>query len=268
MPELPEVESVRSQLAIRLLGARILSVELRLPRILRLGTFEEVIGCEVTAISRFGKYLHFKTNSKVSLFAHLGMTGQLLWEPLEEQRDRFIRAIIKTTEGDLFYRDVRTLGGFWICASEDFPRMGIGLDPFDGTFDEEYISRRIAGRKTSIKSLLLDQRIIAGIGNIYASEILFLSRIHPARPAGSLSSSEISALHTAIQKILRLAIQAQGTTFRDFRLSDGREGEFKNFLKVYAHENDPCQNCGNVIIRMVQSNRSSYLCPVCQPLNV
>ncbi len=265
MPELPEVESVCRQLAPLLTGACITDIEVILPRIVRLGSLEWMREARLISMSRFGKFIRIDTDLEHSIFVHLRMTGQLLWDPPVSLKDRFIRCIITTDKGSLFYRDIRTLGGFWICLPNQPPWKNLGIDPFEKNFNINYLLLHTQHRKLPIKSLLLDQSIIAGIGNIYASEILFEARINPCRRAGSLSSGEISRLHRSIIRLLQAAIDSQGTTFRDFRLSDAKEGDFQNFLKVYGRQGELCRLCNSLIVRIVHSGRSSYFCPKCQP---
>jgi len=265
MPELPEVEAVCRQLAPLVIGSKVVNLDLKLPRIIREGNVDHLLGVTFLSVERFGKFIQMRTTTHISLFVHLRMTGQLLWEPAVNLKDRYVRCIITTDRGELYFRDVRTLGGFWVCDSDRPPWKNLGMDPLIREFSVGYLSQRFSTRKVPIKCLLLDQTIVAGIGNIYASEILFSARINPQRLAESLSPPEIIRLHGAIVEILQKAIESKGTTFKDFRLSDGKEGEFNESLKVYAHQDDACTVCKSSILRIVQSGRSSYYCPQCQP---
>lgn len=265
MPELPEVEAVCRQLAPLLVGSKVIGFDLKLPRIIREGNVDSLMGVTFLSVARYGKFIQMQTDTTISLFIHLRMTGQLLWEPAVNLKDQYVRCVLSTNCGDLYFRDVRTLGGFWISDSNRPPWKNLGMDPLIKEFTVEYLSLKLVDRKVPIKCLLLDQSIIAGIGNIYASEILFLARINPLQHARTLTYSEITRLHGAIVEILHKAIDSKGTTFKDFRLSDGREGEFKDSLKVYAHKDDACTVCGSSILRIIQAGRSSYYCPRCQP---
>ena len=266
MPELPEVESLCRQIAPLLIGARVIGCELTLPRILRQGSLNDLTSSTILSVNRIGKFIQIAVDREFSLFIHLRMTGQLFWDPPDRLRDRYTRSIVFTDRGSLYFRDVRSLGGFWICQHGQFPWKRMGIDPLAKNFDIDFLQGCLSRKKLPVKVLLLDQSLIAGIGNIYASEILFKATINPQRQACSITNVEAKRLHRSIRRILQSAIDAQGTTFRDFRLSDGREGAFQEFLKVYGHEGDPCRKCSTPIIRIIQSARSAYYCPKCQPL--
>ncbi len=265
MPELPEVESLRRMLAKTIVGKTITVVEVRLPRIVRQGDPAALTGGTVGSIVRRGKYLRFDVFDRPCLYAHFGMTGGFLWVTDESKIDRWVRVVFHFGEGLLLFRDVRTLGGLWISDEIHPPWEKLGPEPLGEGISPESFRQALQGRRIPIKRSLLDQSIIAGIGNIYDSEALYRAGINPFQPAGGLSGDETACLLSAIQAVLREAIDAGGTTFRDFHLSDGREGGFACFLKVYGRENQPCESCGQPIQKVMLDSRSAYYCPQCQP---
>lgn len=267
MPELPEVEAVCRQIETAITGSTIMTFRIELAKIIRQGSLDLLTRQTIQAVKRIGKFIAIELTGDYLLTVHLRMTGQLLWEPPEKLRDRYVRCVIETDRGSIYYRDVRTLGGLWITPAGQPPWKNIGVDPFAGEFNQSYLQNRFGSRAIAVKQLLLDQTMIAGIGNIYASEILFQAGINPKTPGRLLSKTDISKLHHSILDVLNHAVAAKGTTFRDFLLSNGREGDFHEFLRVYGHKNDPCPNCSHSIERIVQAGRSSFYCPVCQPEN-
>ena len=264
MPELPEVESLRRMLARRVVGRKILRTRTLLPRIVRQGRLGNLVGRTFTSVARYGKFLCFDTDDRLKLFVHLRMTGGLLWEGDLDGIPSHIRAVICFDDDRLLYRDVRTLGGLWVSRNGAAPWKRLGIDPFDPAFTPEELKQLFSVRRLPVKLALLDQTLIAGIGNIYASEILFAAGIDPRRPVSSLSGDELVGLHDAVGRILNAAIEFQGTTFRDFRLSDGRQGRFRNLLNVYGRGGEHCRRCDGIIERITQAQRSTCFCPSCQ----
>jgi len=265
MPELPEVESIRRRLSRHILGKPILSVETELPRIVRQGELSQMVGLSITSIDRQGKYLVFKTNSLLILYAHLRMTGTFLYFDNAEDRVKdHICARWEFADGELLYRDVRTLGGLWVSVDGVPPWKALGLDPLDKKLTWKEFAGLLSHKKSPIKAVLLDQSVIAGVGNIYACEALFAAQINPRRPADEISEKSYRKLFKELKCILWSAIEASGTTFRDFRLSDGREGGFQNFLKVYGKAGATCPRCAQPIEKVVVAQRSAYFCPNCQ----
>lgn len=265
MPELPEVESIRRMLLEKVIGKVIIGSETGLPRIIKQGELNSLIGRCFTGIERYGKYLRFTTDTDLTLYSHFRMTGTFLWLGLKEKEPTHIRARILFSDGEMQYRDTRTLGGLWITEDGQRPWKQLGPDPFSQECSAETLKKLLSGRSIPIKVALLDQAVIAGIGNIYASEALFASGIHPAQKADSLSVEELNRIIESARIILQSSIDSGGTTFRDFRLSDGKEGAFKAFLKVYGKAGEKCDVCGYNIKRIVQAQRSTFFCPVCQP---
>ncbi|MGC8777274.1 MAG: DNA-formamidopyrimidine glycosylase [Candidatus Caldatribacteriaceae bacterium] len=261
MPELPEVETIRTRLQEYVEGATILSIEdpegrFALPAIVRR---------RVERLFRHGKCLFFEFPKKDALLIHLGMTGKLL---LSVTRETFPyqRLIFHFTSGlFLSFCDQRRFGRVkYLTAGEKQVFLGtLGIDPFSPAYRLEHIIPLLASQKR-VKDFLLDQRKIAGIGNIYASEILFRSGIHPERKLSSLSPQERCLLFAAIPSVLEEAVQCQGTTIRDFAGADGRNGRFQECLAVYGRAGKPCLCCGTPIERKVIGSRSTYFCPTCQ----
>lgn len=247
-------------------GQRIRKVIVHLPRIVRLGKLRDLEGRRICRIERYGKLLAFRTDLQVTLFAHLGMTGTFLWQTADADRSPHHRASLFLDKGVLVFRDIRTLGGLWVVADGQIPLKVLGLDPFDRKLNPQRIKSLFARRSNPIKAVLLDQSLIAGVGNIYASESLFAAEIHPDKPANQLTQDECSRLLCCLRRILKRAIESGGTTFCDFKLSDGSDGGFRDFLKVYGKDGEPCPRCKRTILRTVIRARSTFYCPACQPI--
>jgi formamidopyrimidine-DNA glycosylase len=183
--------------------------------------------------------------------------------------DRHRRAVVRLDDGsDVTYRDVRRLGT-WLLVEpgelDPYLAARLGGEPFDATFTPAKLGGRLVGRRAPIKSALLDQRAVAGIGNIYADEALWRARLHPLRPAGELGKEEIRRLHRAIRRALEVGIARQGATLRDYATPSGATGTMQNEFKVYGREGEPCDRCGTSIERIRVAGRGTWLCPVCQP---
>ncbi|MFC2150702.1 DNA-formamidopyrimidine glycosylase [Calditrichota bacterium] len=264
MPELPEVESICRMLDARITGKVVQDVEVLLQRIIRAGKLDEIKGAKFTAVERRGKYIIFKLDRDLQMYSHLRMTGTFLWKLHKEEAPPHTRASIKFEDGILYFRDIRTFGGIWIYHNGELPWKELGKDPFDKGFTTNYLKECFNNRKSPIKVTLLDQSLIAGIGNIYASEILFRSKIDPHRASNEIEIKELSRIRKATISILSDAIDSGGTTFRDFQLSDGKEGAFRDFLKVYNKSGEPCTMCKTTIVKFTQAQRSTYYCPNCQ----
>ncbi|MFH0765508.1 MAG: bifunctional DNA-formamidopyrimidine glycosylase/DNA-(apurinic or apyrimidinic site) lyase [Calditrichota bacterium] len=264
MPELPEVESLRLELHERAVGERVTLTEVYLPRIIRAGDLSDLQGRTIKSTGRRGKYLWFELDDGAALFAHMGMTGTLLCLEHNAPLPSHTRARIALESGQIVYRDARTLGGLWVSRPESPPWKKLGWDPLNDKIKAGAVYRLLQRRSAPIKLALLDQAVIAGIGNIYACEALFQAGIDPRRPAHSLSRPKVRKLVDCIIDRLQAALASKGTTFRDFRLSDGREGEFAQFLKVYGKTDKPCSVCSKPIQRIIQAGRSTFFCPRCQ----
>jgi formamidopyrimidine-DNA glycosylase len=274
MPELPEVESVRRQLAPALVGRRFERVSIDDSRLVRpyepAEVAAELEGELVAAVERRGKYLVVRFESGRVLLIHLRMTGSLLHAPAGSlQDDPHRRAVVRLEDGsDVAYRDVRRFGTWLLLEpGEAEPYLGarVGDEPLDTLFTAARLGERLAGRRTSLKAALLDQRTVAGIGNIYADEALWRARLNPLRPAAGLDRAELRRLHRAIRAALEHGLARQGSTLRDYRLPDGSAGSMQNEFHVYGRRDEPCDRCGTAISRTQVAGRTTWFCPKCQP---
>jgi formamidopyrimidine-DNA glycosylase len=270
MPELPEVETTRRGLLPHVVGQRIRDVVVRdgrlrwpVPKDLRL----RLRGERVDAIRRRGKYLLFDTR-KGHLLVHLGMSGKLSLVPGDEPARRHDHVDLQLEDHrTLRLTDPRRFGAvLWLDDdAEDHALLsGLGVEPFETGFTAEAMRRRAAGRKVAIKQFLMNGRIVVGVGNIYASEALFAARIHPLRAAGSLSLARWQRLVDAVRATLERALEAGGSTLRDFASVAGDAGHFQHQFSVYGREGKPCPRCGTAIRAIRQGQRSTFYCPRCQ----
>jgi formamidopyrimidine-DNA glycosylase len=273
VPELPEVENVHRQLAPVLVGARMVAVELSHPRIGRRNRRPEevadrLLGRRVESLTRRGKFLLATLDGDLTLIIHLGMSGHVALAAPEDPappHTHFRALIDRGLEVRLI--DPRTFGFVAVLTPAEMEGFTpLGPDVWAELPPSRWLAGVLAGRSASIKTLLLDQRIVAGLGNIYADEVLWRTRVHPSRAGGELSREEISRMRSAIRKVVGAAIHSGGTTLSDlaYRLPDGRTGDNRERLAVYGREGLPCQRCGSPIERMVIGGRSSYFCPRCQ----
>ena len=274
MPELPEVESVRRQLEPALLGRRFARVAIADPRLVRpyepAEVAAELEGERVAAVERRGKYLVVRFESGRVLLIHLRMTGSLLCAPhgsLPDDPHR--RAVVNLDNGsDVAYRDVRRFGTWLLLEpGEDEPYLGtrVGDEPLDALFTAARLGERLAGRRTSLKAALLDQRTIAGMGNIYVDEALWRARLNPLRPADGLDGAELRRLHRGVRAALEHGLARQGSTLRDYRLPDGGAGAMQDEFRVYGRGGEPCDRCGSAIAKTRVAGRGTCYCPSCQP---
>jgi formamidopyrimidine-DNA glycosylase len=285
VPELPEVETIRRQLAPLVEGRAIEQIEIldpRWSRPLAPAALEELLrGRRIERLGRRGKYLVWTLSGDVHLAQHLRMTGAVLCEPDPEPNHVRVRLRLgpasraRGARGDGMRRrrelvivDPRRFGtGEPLLGSdalEEFFAARLGLEPFDERFTAEHLGRLMRGRGAPIKALLLDQRRIAGVGNIYADEALFRARIHPRRPAGQLTRAQHARLREAVIEALSAGIDARGATIDDFRHVDGVSGSFQDQFLVHLREGEPCGVCGSTIVKMVVAGRGTYVCETCQ----
>ena len=276
MPELPEVEVVRRGLDALVVGRRVESVEVNEPRSVRRHLagpvdFAAVLtGRTVTAARRRGKYLWLPLDDEDALVGHLGMSGQLLVQPADAQPDRHLRVRMRLGDGnELRFCDQRTFGGLLVSArGARLPAeiAHIGPDPLDSAFDDDAFARAVHRRHTGTKRALLDQRLVSGVGNIYADEGLWRARLHYARPTETLRRPEVDRLLAGVRGVLRDALGEGGTSFDSLYVDvNGQSGYFDRSLDVYGRRGEPCRRCGTPIRRDPFMNRSSYTCPRCQP---
>jgi formamidopyrimidine-DNA glycosylase len=274
MPELPEVETVRATLAPVLTGRRLDRVDILDTRLVRpfepLAVAAELEGERIEAVERRGKYLVFRFESGRSLLIHLRMTGSLRHARAGSLADDpHRRAVVTLDDGsDVAYRDVRRFGTWLLLEPgelEPYLDRRLGAEPFSRSFTSRRFGERLAGRKAPIKAVLLDQRTLAGMGNIYADEALWRARIHPLRPAGDLAPDEIKRLHSGVRRALEAGIARQGATLRDYSTPDGSRGRMQHEFKVYGRGGEPCDRCGTPIAKTRVAGRGTWYCPSCQP---
>jgi formamidopyrimidine-DNA glycosylase len=274
MPELPEVETVRRQLEPALVGRRFERVTIEDHRLVRpyepAEVAAELEGEHVAAVERRGKYLIVRFESGRVLLIHLRMTGSLLCAPnglLPDDPHR--RAVVKLDDGsDVAYRDVRRFGTWLLLEpeqAEPYLAARVGEEPLDTLFTAARLGERLAGRRTSLKAALLDQRTLAGMGNIYVDEALWRARLNPLRPAATLDRNELRRLHRGIRAALEHGLARQGSTLRDYRLPDGSGGSMQDEFRVYGRRDEPCDRCGTLIARTQVAGRTTWFCPTCQP---
>ena len=271
MPELPEVETIVRCLRRHLLGFQVETVRLLFPPIVRnrkKSDLQRFKGQRVTGLRRRGKLVLLDFSGGLTMIVHLKMTGQLLVSPKSLPPDKHVHLVItfRAKEEELRFRDVRKFGfvlGVPTGGVNRTPEVrDLGPEPL--ALDLPSFLDRLEGRRGRLKSLLLNQRVIAGVGNIYADEILFESGLNPRAEVSRLSRRRLETLWSAVPKVLNEAIAFKGTTVRDYRDGEGLEGLFQNRLKVYGRQGEPCPRCGTLIKRIRVSGRSTHFCPGCQ----
>ncbi|MCQ8184781.1 bifunctional DNA-formamidopyrimidine glycosylase/DNA-(apurinic or apyrimidinic site) lyase [Parvularcula maris] len=286
MPELPEVETVRRGLAPRLTGAVVTHVDQRRPDLRfpfpdRMA--ERLVGAEILSVDRRAKYLLMPLSTGETLLAHLGMTGRFTLSGAAEVRPgafyapdppkghEHLEVGLRSKEGEAFrltYADPRRFGFIELLPSGDVsrsPRLGhLGPEPLRTDLTAPELRRRLTGKKTPLKAALLDQRVVAGLGNIYVCEALYRAKLSPKRQAGTVGEGRAAALTAAIHDVLDEAIEAGGSTLRDYAHADGGEGSFQQRFDVYDREGEACRRCGATVKRLVQGGRSTFYCSACQ----
>lgn len=270
MPELPEAETIVRGLRPALHGAVISRARVLRPDILRTSTArfrKQVAGRRIEHVGRRGKNIVMELDPPGFLVVNLGMTGRLLTLPSASPSTHPAVRFTLTDGGVLVYDDVRRFGSVEILTPGEWESRSaaMGPEPLDDRFTGRDMFARLQASRSPIRSWLLDQRRVAGVGNIYANEALWRARVHPARPANTLTRKEGHALHRAIRSVLLSAIEHGGTTLRDYRDASGRRGNNARRLGVYGRVRQPCVRCGTGIERIVFGNRSAFLCPECQP---
>ena len=271
MPELPEVETIKNELSPWIVGQSFTGVTISDERIAAEGSAEEIrrglIGQTIESLGRRGKYLIVHLSNGRSLIIHLRMTGALLLNP--KGVERYTRAVFHFSGGHrLLFRDPRRFGLIWLVDDVNTVVGKLGPEPLGQNFAPGILGQRLGRRRTPIKVALLDQGIIAGIGNMYADEALFAARIHPVRRANDLSPQEVRTLHNCIRRILRAGINSKGASVDTYIRPDGKLGTAHCDFKVAHRGGEPCPICGSTIERVPIQNRGSYFCPACQPLSV
>jgi formamidopyrimidine-DNA glycosylase len=276
VPELPEVETVRRGLVTSLVGQKIAGVEVLRPQSigfpLSAGFEQSLLSHSVTDVSRRGKYLLIHLDRGAYLGVHLRMSGRLLVVAPEQPLGPHVRVRIFLDQLELRFEDMRVFGRLWyVPQGEAIETVITGLqhlgpEPLDN-FSGKDLSDRLKKRTQPIKTALLDQGVVAGIGNIYADESLFGANINPLRPAQSLTLAELDTLTAVIQSTLSRAIALGGSTLRDYTDSRGVNGNYQEEAWVYARRGAPCRVCGTPVERIRLAGRSTHFCPLCQPLN-
>ncbi|EHI75312.1 formamidopyrimidine-DNA glycosylase [Streptococcus criceti] len=271
MPELPEVETVRRGLEGLIVNKKIVSVDVRVPKMVKtdLDTFKmNLPGQTICAMRRRGKYLIFDLGAQV-LISHLRMEGKYLLFPDEVPNNKHFHAFFTLNDGStLVYQDVRKFGTFELLAKSAeeayFVKKKIGPEPTKEDFKLAPFERAVLSSHKPIKPLLLEQKLVAGLGNIYVDEVLWAAKVHPERQPPSLKKAEIKRLHDETIRILQLGIRKGGSTIRTYRNALGEDGTMQKYLQVYGRTGKPCPRCGTEIQKVKVGGRGSHYCPKCQ----
>lgn len=275
MPELPEVETIKNDLRPEVEGRSFTDVSIFWPRMVLRPSVEELQrrlpGTTIREVARRGKYLIFRLAGGESLVVHLRMTGAiLLGAPADAPAERgpYVRAVFRLDDGrELQFCDKRKLGTVSLMPDEGELDAKLGPEPFDDGFTAKVLGQRLAGRKAPVKAMLCEQKLVAGIGNMYADEALFFACIHPLRPANTLSAEEVGRLHEAIRQVLSTGIANSGATFSDYRRPGGQAGSQQHAFYVAHRGGQTCKICSTPIERIAVRNRGTYYCPSCQRLS-
>lgn len=276
MPELPEVETIRRQLQDHAAGRAIRSATVIDPLLVdpeNPADFERrLAGRHVREFRRTGKYLIAELDQGEGLALHLRMTGQLLWTAAEpDQVAPYARAVLRMDDGSVItFTDPRRFGRAWFLPAGRAERARAwggrtGVDAMSPAFTARSLEQALQGRTAAVKGLILDQRIVAGVGNIYADEALFRARVHPRTPGGALSGAEVRQLHRAIRDRLRMGIAVGGASFDRYRDAHGGRGGMQDLFLVHRRRGEPCPRCRTTIEKGVVAQRGTYWCPRCQP---
>ncbi|MBK9052487.1 MAG: bifunctional DNA-formamidopyrimidine glycosylase/DNA-(apurinic or apyrimidinic site) lyase [Chloroflexi bacterium] len=269
MPELPEVETVVRALRPRLVGHTIQDVRNQWPRHIARPDFSElrarVQGLRVEALTRRAKYIVAQLSGGEHLLFHLKMTGHLAVVGADEPTNKHTHTVfVLNGDEELRFTDTRKFGRVYLVQDLAEVLTGLGPEPLEADFTPAVLERRLQKHKRAIKPTLLDQAVLAGVGNIYADEALHEAGIHPTRPANSLDQTEIAALHTAIQQVLNLGIEREGASISNYVKPDGTKGDMQNAVAVFRRTGMSCYRCGREIERIVLGGRSTHFCPGCQ----
>jgi formamidopyrimidine-DNA glycosylase len=273
MPELPEVETIRRQLAPAIEGRRLERIEIVDPRWCEPAPPDEVAQAvenrRIERLDRRGKWLICELADEIHLVMHLRMTGNLLLVPPGDTDRRFKRVQIDLDDGcHVLFCDARRFGTGIVLlghdAVHDYFVGRVGLEPLGPDFTAEALQGMASGRKAPVKAFLLSQERVAGVGNIYADEALWRSKIHPLKPVGTLRAAQIDSLHESVIHVLNLGIDSKGATIDDYRDASGQEGSFQDKFQVHLREGEPCPRCGSRIRKIRAAGRGTYFCPRCQ----
>lgn len=276
MPELPEVETVRQGLRALILNKTIANIDILWPKIVvndQVFFKQTLLGQTFKEIDRRGKYLLFRLSHQLTLVSHLRMEGKYRLVPQDQPLAKHTHVIFNFTDGTaLRYLDVRKFGRMQLIptgAENTVPGLNqLGPEPTAATFKVAAFTTALQRHHKAIKPVLLDQHVVAGLGNIYADEVLWQSQIHPLQPANQLTTKQIQTLHQAIIAEMQRAIAAKGTTIRSYTDAYGASGGFQLALAVYGREGEPCQRCGTAIVKTKVGQRGTHFCPNCQQLQL
>jgi len=268
MPELPEVETIKNDLTPQIVGRVFTDVKLSWPKAVRETAPDEfrsrLIGQTIVGLERRGKYLIFRLSGGEALILHLRMSGALLLRSPSDA-DGFVRTVFSLDNGqELRFSDVRKMGMIWLVKDVREVTDKLGPEPFDAAFTPQVMAQGLSKRSAPIKSVLMDQSFIAGLGNIYADEALFEAKIYPLKRAKELSHQDVKRLHKAIREVLDQAIAHRGTSISNYVDPAGQRGSNQYHLRLPRHEGSPCKVCNTPIQRLRLGGRSSYFCPRCQ----
>lgn len=273
MPELPEVETIRRELRPRIRNKRINDcIILRADVIAHpepSSFCKNIIGEKIRDVTRKAKYLILELSNGKRIIIHLRLSGTMVLAPVDAEPERFTRLVIKFDDRQLLFKEPRVLGRAYLVKNHETPGnlkgfFRLGCEPISPDFDFVYLRAKIKHRKARIKSLLLDQHICAGVGNIYADEALYRAGIRPLRRAHRITKKETTKLIQSLKDVLHEGIANFGTSVSDYTRTDGKDGNFQKFLYVYGREDEPCRKCGTIIKLKKIGNRSTRYCPKCQ----
>jgi formamidopyrimidine-DNA glycosylase len=272
MPELPEVETTVNDLRPQLQGRKITGV-----KIIKSGSVAEpaeaafvqgLAGRRIMSLGRRGKYLVFKLDNGQFLIVHLRMTGSLIVLPAKQEPEKYVRILIELEGGrNLHFRDLRRFGRMWLVDDEQSVVGELGIEPLGPDFTPEFFTSLLKKRTTAIKPLLLNQALIAGVGNMYADEALYLARIHPRQPADSLRKNEVKKLYAAVREVLQQGIKNKGASTDTYLRPDGGKGQAHLAFQVAHQKGKSCGECGGAVERIVVGQRGTFFCPKCQKLH-
>lgn len=271
MPELPEVETLKNSLKDKLIGLAIKTLELKRDNLrykLSPDLAEQIIDTDIIDVRRRAKYLIIDFDNNYSLIVHLGMSGRFTLQPEDYEIKKHDHVIFNLSNNrKLIFNDTRRFGMIYSFKTDNLEKdffHNLGIEPLSNLFELSYLKNKLLSRKIPIKNLIMDNRIIVGVGNIYASESLYLAKIHPDKLGGNLSNHEIESLITSIKEVLSKAILAGGTTLKDFVSGDNKPGYFTQQLMVYARNGQQCLSCFGRVIKTKHSGRSTFYCEICQ----
>ncbi|MCB9747175.1 MAG: bifunctional DNA-formamidopyrimidine glycosylase/DNA-(apurinic or apyrimidinic site) lyase [Candidatus Omnitrophica bacterium] len=275
MPELPEVETIKRDLEQKIVGLRIDGIKVFDKRVIQnknINVYKKyLVGANIERIIRRGKALIITFDNHWHLFVQVKMTGHLVYGKCLRQHNETTetKVVFKLSNGKfLNYNDHRTFG--WLYLVDNLNKISylnnIGPEPLGDVFSSKWLMQALLKRKSSIKTIMMNQHFVAGIGNIYASEILFAARVNPQKKANCLSNREVSLLYSATQEILKEAIECRGTSMRNYRDTNGEKGIYWNRIKVYGRQDEQCFRCRKTIVRIVQAGRSTFYCTHCQKI--